>query len=413
MLAMEDFFMIRDLYRQGLNISQISEKTGFHRNTVRKFLASTAPLTPKKRREKPNKLSPFKEYIKQRITDYPLSAARIFREIKLQGFIGSYSLVKTYIRTIRPSESTQAVIRYETKPGTQAQVDWGECDRIEVDGQVRKLYCFSIILGYSRMRYMEFTLSTDVYTLIQCHMHAFEYFGGITEEILYDNIKQVVIRRAIRHKNHTWNSYFEAFFTHFGYIPRLCRPYRPQTKGKIENVVGFVKRDLLYASSFQSFTHLNEQARIWMDRVNATVHGTTNAIPFERLNHEHLKLLAGIPPFIISITEARKITRDAYLSYLGNRYSVPYTYAGREAKVRVEDGILHIFVGTTEVATHPVLKGSRRTSRSKDHFSGLLGIVMKQNTRQLHKPSRILRFSDPIVEHRSLSFYETFSGGDR
>jgi len=111
--------------------------------------------------------------------------------------------------------------------------------------------------------------------------------------------------------------------------------------------------------------------------------------------------------------EPRKITRDAYLSYLGNQYSVPYIYAGRDALVRVEDGTLHITVGTNEVATHPVLPGSRRTSRSKDHFSGLLGIVMKQNTQRLHKSARILQFSEPVVEHRSLSFYETFSGGDR
>ena len=170
--------MIRDLYHQGLNISQISKKTGFHRNTVRKYLAATPPLIPKKRREKPTKLIPFKEYIQQRITEYPLSAARIFREIQLQGFTGSYSLVKTYVRTIRPSESPTAVLRYETKPGVQAQVDWGECDRIEVDGQVRKLYCFSIILGYSRMRYMEFTLSTDVSTLIQCHVTRLRVLWG-------------------------------------------------------------------------------------------------------------------------------------------------------------------------------------------------------------------------------------------
>jgi transposase len=177
MLAMEDFFMIRDLYHQGLNISQISKKTGFHRNTVRKYLAATPSSTPKKRREKPNKLNQFKEYIQQWINEYPISAARIFREIQLQGFTKVIRFVKTYARTIPPSGRTLAVLRYETKPGVQAQVDWGECDRIGVDGQFRKLYCFSIILGYSRMRYMEFTLSTDVSTLIQCHLHAFEYFG--------------------------------------------------------------------------------------------------------------------------------------------------------------------------------------------------------------------------------------------
>jgi hypothetical protein len=150
-----------------------------------------------------------------------------------------------------------------------------------------------------------------------------------------------------------------------------------------------------------------------MDRVNSALHETTNEIPFDRAKQEALKPLAGVPPFVISITEPRKITRDAYLSFFGNRYSVPYIYAGRDAQVRVEEGVLHILVGNNEVATHPVLHGSRRTSRVKGHFSGLLGIVMKQNTEHLHKPFRILQFTEPVVENRSLSIYEMFSGGDR
>ena len=420
MLKEEEYLLIRDVSQRfrhpdgRINYSALSRHTGYDRKTLRKYLAKNILPKSRQRKPKPSKLDPYKDFIHQRLSEFPeISATRIFRELREVGYTGGVTIVRDYVSINRPPEEIPAIYRYETKPGVQAQVDWGDCGRVQIDGTLHRLYCFTYILGYSRLKYIEFTLKTDVQTFMECHKHAFEYCTGIPQEILYDNIKQVVIRRAIKPKNHTWNSNFEAFFTHFGYIPRLCRPYRPQTKGKIEHVVGFVKRDLLYASSFQSFTHLNEQARIWMDRVNATVHGTTNAIPFERLNHEHLKPLAGIPPFVIIITEPRKITRDAYLSYLGNRYSVPYTYAGREARVRVENGILHIVVGTTEVATHPVLKGNRRTSRSKDHFSGLLSIVMKQNTRQFHKPSRILQFSEPEVEHRPLSFYETFSGGDR
>jgi len=128
-------------------------------------------------------------------------------------------IVKDYIRTIRPQAPVQAVLRYETKPGVQAQVDWGECGRIEEDGRVRKVYCFSMILGYSRMRYMVFTLSTDVSALIQCHLHAFDYFGGYTEEILYDNIKTVILKRALRASDHQWNRSSKTFSGIMGSCP--------------------------------------------------------------------------------------------------------------------------------------------------------------------------------------------------
>jgi len=145
MLKMEDFFMIRDLHHQGLNISQISQKTGHHRNTVRKQITSETPHVLRKiGPQKTSILDPFKEYIQQRLNEYPLSATRILREIREQGFTGHYTIVKDYIRQIRPQEGTPAVLRYETKPGIQAQVDWGECYHIDEDGHIRKvaLRCF-------------------------------------------------------------------------------------------------------------------------------------------------------------------------------------------------------------------------------------------------------------------------------
>ena len=413
MLTMEEFFMIRDLCHQGLNISQISKKTGFHRNTVPKYLAATPPQIPKKRREKPTKLSPFKEYIQQRITEYPLSAARIFREIQLQGFTGSYSLVKTYVRTIRPSESTTAVLRYETKPGVQAQVDWGECDRIEVDGQFRKLYCFSIILGYSRMRYMEFTLSTDVSTLIQCHVHAFEYFGGTTEEILYDNIKQVIIKRAIRPRENTWNAKFEDFFSYYGFIPRLCKPYCPQTKGKIENSIGYVKRDFLLGGTFHSLEDMNNQVRQWINRVNGDIHGTTHEIPFERLKQENLKNISDIPPYQIRREESRKVSRDCYISYRGNRYSVPYQYAGRSVPLELQGDRMNIRLGSEVIGSHGVVPGHARMIREKEHFKGLLSVALKCNSQCRRRSKPLFRIVGPEVEHRPLSVYESYSGDVR
>jgi len=407
---MEEFLMIRDLYNQGLNISQIAQTTGVDRKTVRKYLATQTPPSAQPRTGKPGKLAAYKDYIQNRIADYPLSAARIYREIQEQGFAGKYTIVKDYIRTIRPHTPVQAVFRYETKPGVQAQVDWGECGHLKADGRQRKLYCFSMILGYSRMRHVVFTLSTDTPTLIQCHLDAFDSFGGYTEEILYDNIKTVILKRAFRASDHQWNPKFEDFFLHHGFIPRLCKPYCPQTKGKIENTIGYVKRDFLLGGAFSSLADMNRQVRQWCNRVNAESHGTTHEIPVDRLHQENLKSITAIPPYLLRREEHRKISREAYLSYLGNRYSVPYRYAGREAILEIQGDQMIVRVGTETVCRHTIVPGHARIIREREHFSGLLAEAMRCNTQSGVASRPFFRLIGPEVEHRSLSVYEGLSG---
>jgi hypothetical protein len=290
-------------------------------------------------------------------------------------------------------------------------VDWSECGRIEIDGKVRKLYCFNMVLGYSRMIYAEFTLSIDTVTLIQCHLNAFDFFGGYTDEILYDNMKQIVIKRAMRSTDSKWNPQFEQFFRHYGFIPRLHKPYRPQTKGKIENVVGFIKRDFFLGSSFCSFSDINNQLRSWLNRANGRIHGTLFEIPAERFKNENLKPLDAVPPFCVTREVSRKVSRDSFVSYNGNRYSVPYKYAGREARVQIEGSRLRIFAGSDKICEHEILAGSHRVSRDKEHFRGLLSEVLLENKSRSNRSSPVLRFSDPVVESRPLSVYEKFSGG--
>lgn len=366
-----------------------------------------------KREARPSKLDPFKDYIQERINEYPLSALRIYREIQEKGFTGKYTIVKDYLREIRPDQRITAILRYETKPGVQAQVDWGECDHIDEDEQLRKVYCFSMILGYSRMRYMEFTLSTDVYTFIQCHNHAFAYFGGYTQEILYDNIKQIILKRAIKPKDNIWNAKFEDFFTYHGFIPRLCKPYCPQTKGKIENSIGYIKRDFLLGGVFSSLTDMNHQGMHWLNRVNNAVHGTTNEIPFKRLKQENLKSITNIQPYQIRREEHRKISKDAYVPYRGNRYSVPYQFAGRDAVLELDETRIIIRVGSEIICSHDIVPGNRRLVREKEHFKGLLSLAMKCNSQRTKKSKPLFKVPGPQVDHRPLSVYECFSNGVR
>jgi transposase len=409
MLEMEEWFMIRELHAQGFNITEISDKTGFDRKTVRKYLNLTTIPEPKQRAKRKSKLDNYKDYIVEKLHEGPFTAARLFREIQEMGFTGKSTIVTDFVRKVRPDRGIQAVYRYETKPGVQAQVDWSEFGRVEIDGKMLKLYCFNMVLGYSRMRYIEFTLSIDVYTLIQCHMNAFRYFGGYTNEILYDNMKQIVITRALKSSDSKWNTKYEDFFMHYGFIPRLCRPYRAQTKGKIENNVGYVRRDFFLGRSFNSLADMNSQSLTWLARVNSSVHGTTHEIPLERLKSEELRPIDGLPEYLVIREESRNISRDCFISYLGNKYSVPYRYAGREATLQILDGKFRVIVGGETVCEHEILPGSCRVSRIKGHFQGLLGDIMKENKAAITKSQSIMKFSEPEVEKRPLSVYDAFS----
>lgn len=403
--------MIKDLYAQGFSIRGISKKTGFDRRTVSKYLKTKSVPEYKKRIQKESKLDEYKDYITTKLHEGPYTASRLYREIQEMGFTGKYTIVKDYVRKVRPEYGVVAVLRYETKPGVQSQVDWSEFGRVEIDGQTRKLYCFNMILGYSRMRYIEFTLSIDVTTFIRCHMNAFRYFGGCTDEILYDNMKQVVIHRALKSSDSTWHSKYEDFYKYCGFIPRLCRPYRPQTKGKIENTIGYVRRDFFLGRDFSSLTDLNNQAMEWLKRVNSNVHGTTHEVPIERHKLEKLKSVDTIPEYFMIRKETRKISRDCYISYLGNKYSVPYQLAGREATLQILDDKIRVIVSGKQVCEHDLLAGSNRISRNKEHFRGLLGEILKENITAMTKTQSTLKFSELQVEKRSLSVYEALVEG--
>jgi transposase len=403
---MEEWLMIRDLYAQGLSIKAISKKTGFDRKTVRKYLNITSVPESKKRAKKDSKLDEYEEYIITKLHEGPYTASCLYREIQEMGFAGKYTIVKDFVRKVRPEYGVVAVLRYETKPGVQSQVDWSEFGRVEIDGQTKKLYCFNMILGYSRMRYIEFTLNIDVTTLIKFHQTAFRYFGGCTDEILYDNMKQVVIHRALKSPDSTWHSKFEDFYNYCGFVPRLCRPCRPQTKGKIENTIGYVRRDFFLGRDFNSLADLNNQAIEWLKRVNSSVHGTTHEIPIECHKLEELKPIDAVPEYLIIREETRKISRDCYISYLGNKYSVPYQLAGREATLQILDDKFRVVVGGKQVCEHELLAGSNRVSRNKEHFKGLLGDILKENIAAMNKTQSTLKFSEPEVEIRSLSVYE-------
>jgi len=411
--------MIRDIAHEieletgWRNISEISRRSGFDRKTVKKYLTPGNLPKTEQRRKKGSKLDPYKAHINKRLNEYPkITAKRLLREIREEGYEGGYTILKDYLIQIRPIEQPLAVYRYETKPGHQAQVDWGECGEAFLDGKNRKLHCFSMVMGYSRMRYAEYTLSEDVYTLIRCHINAFNYFGGIPEEILYDNMKTVIIKKTFLSKDNIWNQVFSDFSDYYGFISRTCKPRTPKTKGKIENTIGYIKRDFFEGTTFNSFQDIDIKLLQWLERVNAEVHGTTKEIPKIRLPKENLKDINSITPYQVVQREPRQVSSDSYISYLGNKYSVPHKYARRSVTLIIKEGIFTVQSNGAEICTHEILIGSGRTRKVKDHFKGLLSETMKQNNSGLAQKGKVLHFSGPEVEQRDIQFYEQFSRGE-
>ena len=377
MLDVEEWYMIKELRAKGMTISGIAKETGLSRNTVKKHLKLGKPALYQ-RKKKPSKLDPYREQIKYLIEKYDLSSVRILEEIRKKGYQGSKTILKDYCSTLRKDRSITAVYRFETEPGKQAQVDFGEFGHMEIDGKHRKLYGFSYILGYSRKRYLEFTVDISTQYLIRLHMNAFRYTGGITDEILYDNMKQIVLERKIRALESTFNPEFTRFAEYYGFTIRLCYPYRPQTKGKVENSIKYVKGNFFRGLEFSSLADLNNLALSWLSKVNGQVHGTTGRIPEEIVRDEPLGSIDAIPEYTYSVKKERKVSRECYVHWNGNRYSVHWKHAGRMAMVKEENGILRITVGE-DAYDHEILAGSGRISRRKEHFEGLLKAIRDQN----------------------------------
>ena len=412
---------MRERYRQGVSVSQIAREEGLSRNTVRKYVQTDIPPAYVRSRAKESKLDPFKPFIRQRLKEYPLSAARLLSEIREQGYTGGYTILKEFTRSLRHDRSIPAEMRFETPPGEQAQVDWIDFKRVEIDGEPRHLWAFAMVLGYSRTRFIRFTTDATTPTFISCHLDAFDYFGGYTKTILYDNTKNVVLKRALRSSDSQWNPMFRDFFTHYDFKPRLCKPglEGAKTKGKVERVVQHVKRDFFLGLEFDSIPALNSLALTWCDDVNAKVHGTTYEVPFDRLRLENLRPLNSVTPYQIVQTEFRNISRDCFVSYQSNKYSVPWRFAGRNCRLMIKNGRFDVIVDDEVVATHEIVPGAHRCIKLKEHFEGLYKAILVEN-RERHQ-DRLERHAsvslmtdknpDVDVERRDLGFYERFSGG--
>ena len=411
MITQEGWVEMKNLFKQGLSKTEIARKMNICRKTVYNNLRKDHTPKYERKIKKKSKLASYKEYIEKRLEQYNLSSQKLYEEVKKQGYTGGYGIVNLFVREIKKDLKTKAVIRFETLPGQQAQVDWAYCGQIydRLENRYINVYCFLMILGYSRTKYIEFFTSQDLSNFLKGHNNAFRYFGGIPKEILYDNLKSVVIKRRLSAKDSDFNKRFMDFSGFYGFKPILCRPYKPNTKGKVENTVNYVKSNFYCGEEFSSLDQINSESLKWLDKVNKLPHCTTKEVPFERLKRENLISLENRRMYDTSETYYRRVFSDVHFSFGGNRYSVPYKYAGKEVSIRLLDKVLEIFYRTEKIACHNldlIHKGIFITN--PDHVKDLIEL---RNKHPIKKPShkKSKKHTDSLSSMFLIKSNESFS----
>lgn len=394
MIDYDSFHLIHTLKKQGLYISQISEISQLSENTVRKYLRQEK-YQAQERRKRGSKLNPFTEVIDQMLRRYSgYTAQQIFQEIKTQGYAGGYTLVKEYLRKVRP-KAREAYLTLHFKPGQSAQVDWGVAGYIFIDGRKRKVSFFVMLLSHSRAIFVYFTLSEAQEFWLECHQRSFEYFGGIPAEVMVDNCKTAVISH--RDKVVVYNKHYVDFANHYGFKIVACRVREPQEKGRVERAVGFVRTNFINGRNLEPFEALNQDAHIWLDEIaNIRKHQQTGKIPAQELllERQHLQSLS-MPPYECVNRHSLKVNKLFRVRHLTNLYSVPPEFVGENVILKASVTHIAIYHNGKLIARH------QRSFKRLQDIEEPTHVIALVKTRKTAKDSKMLALFlklDPICE---------------
>jgi transposase len=299
LIGLETRVLLRHYLDQGLSRAAIAREVGISERTIRRWIAAgklerdldADPPRYSPRPPAPTKLDPFRELILARLEAYPkLSAVRLLEEIQAGGYTGGYSQLRDFVRKVRPRPLPEPVIRFETDPGHQTQVDFAE-----FNFPWGKRFALLVVLGYSRLLWLRFYPRQDMRTLFGGLEEAFAYFGGTTRELLFDQMKSVITGdMRLFGGQLVVNEEFLRFAAHWDFVPRACRPYRAQTKGKVERPIRYVRDNFIYARTFLNDADLDEQRGRWIEKANGRIHGTTKEVPRVRFEAEERHLLRPV-----------------------------------------------------------------------------------------------------------------------
>jgi len=393
--------MILDLHRQGVKIAAIARQTGIDRKTVRKYIARGVEVpTYGPRLPRPSLLDPYRDYLRARLHAYPgLSAQRLTRELSERGYGGGYSSVRDAVRDLRPAGGGKPyAVRFETPPGRQAQVDFAQFQVrfSSAPDTVQIVWLFSMVLGFSRLIWGRFVHRQTMQSVLACHKAAFEAIGGVPREILYDRMKTAVLGED-EDGRVIYNRTLGEFARHYGFLPKACRAYRPETKGKVERPFRYIREDFFLGGTFRDVDDLNAQFAGWLGGVaNPRVHASTGRVVNEAFAEEKPTLqLLPLIPFGAVLKLERRISHEGMVSIDSNLYSVPDATRRRIVEVHRLADEIRIFEQDRLIACHPVLDGRKQRSLLDGH-------------RRLHRKDELPiphGFTGDLVTRRSLDFY--------
>ena len=383
MIDYHRFCQIKDLHEhQGLTASQIAHALALDPRTVAYWLRQER-FRPRTSTPRASILAPFKPQIVQMLDKYPYSATQVFQRLREQGFAGGYSIVKAYVRTVRPKRQP-AFLKLAFAPGECAQVDWGSFGSVPVGQTSRRLSFFVIVLCYSRMMYVEFTVSQTMEHFLACHQHAFEFFGGIPKKVMVDNLKSAVLTRVLGEAP-VFNPKYLDFATHCGFTIAPCNVGKGNEKGRVENGVGYVKKNFLAGLELPDFSALNPAARQWLDTVaNVRLHSETREKPVQAW-HTERPYLSSLPmhPFDIATVAQVRASRQFRITLETNRYSVPAHYAGQALTLKTYPDRLCLYHADTLIARHTRRYDRFQDVEDPDHPKPLLEQRKKARDHQL------------------------------
>jgi len=350
MIDRRTVFEIHRLAHEGYGVRETARRLAISRKSVKKYLLD--PDRPRMNVSRPSKLDPFRETIKRLLDeDQKLSASLIHQRIVDAGFTGGYTIVKDYLRTIRPqSRHKRAFIRFESPPGQQCQIDWGHFGSIPYGDTQRKLYCFALIEAHSRLIYLEFTHSQRQETLHRALLNAFRFMNGSPREVVVDNMLTAVTEREgplIR-----FNDAFLDFLRPFGVLPRAANPGKPHEKGKIEKTIHYIRHNFFPARSFTSLANLQAQSDHWRDHVaNMRIQATTGKRPIERFDPKAMRPLPELLPDCRDIAPA-KVHSDFAVRFDANAYTVPPWAVGKNLIIKADHHTLTVYLKEKPIAVH-------------------------------------------------------------
>lgn len=391
---------IRELYFiKGLSKKQISEELRVSRNTVLKACASEKVPEKKKPEKKVSKLEQYKPRINELLREYPdLSVVRIYEELGKIGYVGKQTILKQYIRKIRP-EKKEAFLRIETESGEQGQVDWGDFGVMKFGEFERRLSCFVMVLSYSRLMYLEWCLSSRLEDFIRGHINAFRYFNGTPTKLLYDNLKSVVLYRYGKYIH--FNPKFMRFAGSFPFSVRLCGKAKGNEKGKVESGIKYVRNNFFAGRSFRDFDDLTSQSWGWLENTaNKRIHGTTHELPAERYLREKDKL-RSLPQseYESDIIEPVRSSKDCRVRFDSNFYSVPYYHILKSLVAKASLSEVKIYNREKLIATHLRCYEKYKVIEDPAHVRGLWEI--KHNAAEDKRKDEFLSLGDPAEKYFS------------